>query len=139
MQSLTVADYMNRHPVVFTASMSIEHAVERLLQSHQRGGPVVDDQQRVVGFLSEQDCLAAMLRDTYHNEQSANVGDCMFTGDVLMVADHHSITDLAQSMQSNKPKIYPVVDSNGVLVGIITRTDVLRAIDVHLQNHYRQR
>ncbi|RUO40979.1 CBS domain-containing protein [Pseudidiomarina aestuarii] len=139
MQSLTVADYMNRHPVVFTASMSIEHAVERLLQSHQRGGPVVDDQQRVVGFLSEQDCLAAMLRDTYHNEQSANVGDCMFKGDVLMVVDHHSITDLAQSMQSNKPKIYPVVDSSGILVGIITRTDVLRAIDVHLQNHYRQR
>lgn len=139
MQSLTVADYMNRHPVVFTATMSIEEAVERLLQSHQRGGPVVDSEQRVVGFLSEQDCLAAMLRDTYHNEQSANVGDCMFTGDVLMVPDHYSITDLAQSMQTNKPKIYPVVDSAGILVGIITRTDVLRAIDVHLQNHYRQR
>lgn len=139
MQSLTVADYMNRHPVVFTASMSIEEAVGRLLQSHQRGGPVINAEQRVIGFLSEQDCLAAMLRDTYHNEQSATVGDCMFSGEVLMVFDHVSITDLAESMQATKPKIYPVVDSERLLIGIITRTDVLRAIDVHLQNHYRQR
>ncbi|MFN3428756.1 MAG: CBS domain-containing protein, partial [Candidatus Sericytochromatia bacterium] len=32
---------------------------------------------------------------------------------------------------------YPVVDDNGILVGVISRTDVLRAIDQELHSHYR--
>ncbi|PHR64168.1 CBS domain-containing protein [Pseudidiomarina marina] len=139
MHSLKVVDYMNRHPVSFSPEMSIEAAVSVLLQSNQRGGPVVDAQHKLVGFLSEQDCLATMLRDTYHNEQSATVGDCMYRGDVVTVDADSSITDLAQQMTANKPKMYPVVDTERQLIGVITRTDVLRAIDLHLRDGYSRR
>lgn len=136
MQSLQVIDYMNRHPLVFHASMSIEQAVDLLLTYKQTGGPVVDQQQRLVGFLSEQDCLAAMLRDTYHAEQSASVGDCMYGGDVVSVSSTTSVIDLAQQMGNQRPKVYPVVDASGVLIGVITRADVLRAINFQLQDSY---
>jgi len=136
MQSLQVIDYMNRHPLVFHASMSIEQAVDLLLTYKQTGGPVVDQQQRLVGFLSEQDCLAAMLRDTYHAEQSASVGDCMYSGEVVSVSSSTSIIDLAQQMGNLRPKVYPVVDASGVLIGVITRADVLRAINYQLQDSY---
>lgn len=139
MQSLKVHDYMNRYPVVFTPQLAIEAAVEKLLQSGQRGGPVIDDHRKVIGFLSEQDCLAAMLRDTYHKEQSAVVADCMYQGQVLTVAAEASIADLAQDMTQQKPKIYPVIDGDRQLVGIITRTDVLGAIFGQLQESYRRR
>ncbi|GAB3293311.1 CBS domain-containing protein [Pseudidiomarina andamanensis] len=139
MHSLKVVDYMNRHPVSFSPEMSIEAAVSVLLQSNQRGGPVVDAQHKLVGFLSEQDCLATMLRDTYHNEQSATVGDCMYRGDVVTIDADSSVTDLAQQMTANKPKMYPVVDAERQLIGVITRTDVLRAIDLHLRDGYSRR
>lgn len=137
MQSLKVVDYMNRHPVSFKPEMTIEAAVELLLQTGQRGGPVVDAGHKLVGFLSEQDCLAAMLRDTYHNEQGTSVADCMYHGDVVTVDADASITDLAQQMTNNRPKIYPVIDDERQVVGVVTRTDVLRAIDMHLGDNYR--
>lgn len=140
MQSMKVEDFMHRRPVVFTEDLPIEAAVERLLQSRQRGGPVVDTEQKVIGFLSEQDCLAAMLRDTYHKELSANVGDCMYRGEVLSVFANDSITDVAQRMDAKKPKVYPVLDdATKHLVGVITRTDVLAAIDQYFQDSYRRR
>jgi len=137
MQSLKVVDYMNRHPVSFKADMPIEAAVELLLQTGQRGGPVVNVDHKLVGFLSEQDCLAAMLRDAYHNEQGASVADCMYHGDVVTVDANSNITDLAQQMTNNRPKIYPVIDSDKQVIGVITRTDVLRAIDMHLGDNYK--
>ncbi|RUO49977.1 CBS domain-containing protein [Pseudidiomarina donghaiensis] len=136
MQSLKVVDYMNRHPVSFKPEMTIEAAVDLLLQTGQRGGPVVDAERKLVGFLSEQDCLAAMLRDTYHNEQGASVADCMYRGEVVTVDAESNITDLAQHMTNNRPKIYPVIDTERQVVGVITRTDVLRAIDAHLGDNY---
>lgn len=139
MHSLKVVDYMNRHPVRFAPDMSIEAAVAILLQSSQRGGPVVDKQNKLVGFLSEQDCLATMLRDTYHNEQSATVSDCMYQGEVVTVDANTSVTDLAQQMTTNKPKMYPVINTDRQLVGVITRSDILRAIDLHLRDGYTHR
>lgn len=139
MHSLKVVDYMNRHPVRFAPDMSIEAAVSILLQSTQRGGPVVDKQNKLVGFLSEQDCLATMLRDTYHNEQSATVSDCMYQGEVVTVDANTSVTDLAQQMTANKPKMYPVINTDRQLVGVITRTDILRAIDLHLRDGFTHR
>ena len=102
----------------------------------QLGGPVIDKHHKVVGFLSEQDCLARMLLSSYHDQVSAHVGDVM-RSEVLTVKPNTSIIDLAQQMLGAKPKIYPVVDDNGVLVGVISRTDVLRAIDQELHSHYR--
>ncbi|RUO65363.1 CBS domain-containing protein [Pseudidiomarina planktonica] len=139
MQSVQVSEYMNRHPVVFHENMAIEEAVELLLKTEQRGGPVVDDKKKVIGFLSEQDCLATMLRDTYHKEQTATVGDCMFRGDVLTVKLDAAVMDLAQNMSAHKPKIYPVTDYQHKLVGIVSRTDILRALDMHLRDSYDQK
>jgi predicted transcriptional regulator len=140
MQGMKISDFMSRHPVAFTPNESIESAVERLLQTKQRGGPVLDEQRKVIGFLSEQDCLAAMLRDTYHKEQTATVSDCMYRGEVLCVGADEAIADLAQRMEIGKPKIYPVIDMDTKqLVGVISRTDVLGAIDSYFQDSYRRR
>ena len=61
MDLLKVADYMHRHPVTFTVDMPVEMAVALLIKGRQTGGPVVDSNNKIVGFVSEQDCLARML------------------------------------------------------------------------------
>lgn len=135
LRSLKVSDYMSRHPAILTPQMPIEEAVAKLIKADLTGGPVIDDAKRVIGFLSEQDCLAMMLEGTYHKEQSANVADCM-SSEVLTVNGDMAILDLAQLFGSNRPKVYPVVDYNNRLIGVISRTQVLKAIDLHLKDSY---
>ncbi|CAH9054788.1 hypothetical protein PSECIP111951_01108 [Pseudoalteromonas holothuriae] len=135
MQSIKVADYLNHRPVTFTVEMRIESAVEKLLQSAQSGGPVIDNNKRVIGFLSEQDCLRKMLEATYQNESHSVVGDVM-TANPVCVSPHDSIVQIADKMTVNKPKLYPVVDEEGVLMGVISRANVLLAIDKHLHDAY---
>ncbi len=137
MQSLKVADFMSTHPLSLTQEMPVAEAVERLLDTRYHGAPVVDGRRKVVGFLSEQDCIAKMLESGYYREQAARVKDIMQT-DVLAVKPYHSVMDLAQQMLTLKPKVYPVVGDDGLLVGCINRTDVLRAIDLHLRDAYPQ-
>ena len=115
MHSIKVKDYMTHRAVTFTVQMTVNEASERLLIAHQIGGPVLDEHRHVVGFLSEQDCLERMLEDTYQNESHYKVVDIMRT-DVLAIDEEHSVLDLAQTMLTNKPKIYPVVDTNKRLV-----------------------
>lgn len=137
MGNLKVADYMHRYPVTFSAEMPIEMAVDRLIQAKQLGGPVIDEERKVVGFISEQDCLSRMLMSTYHDQQASKVMDAMHK-EVLTVRPYEDIIDLAQLMLQTKPKLYPVVDDNECLIGIISRTDVLGAIDKELHSHYRK-
>ncbi|RTE87306.1 MULTISPECIES: CBS domain-containing protein [Gammaproteobacteria] len=136
MRSLKVSEYMNRHPITFTSAMPIEDAVHRLLSAQQSGGPVINENREVIGFLSEQDCIMMMLEGAYHQEQSATVADCMTAHEPVTVSDDMAIVDLAQQLGSGKPKLFPVVDEFNRLVGAINRTDILRAIDLHLSDAY---
>ena len=138
MESLSVGDYMNKSPVTFTTNMPVVEAVERLLRVQQTGGPVLDENNRVIGFLSEQDCLAQMLASSYYNEQISLVKDIMRT-EVLSIKPYTSVLELAQQMLLAKPKFYPVVDDDGYLLGSINRNAVLNAIDVQFKDGYTRR
>ena len=136
MESLKVQEYMNHYPVTFTADMAVEEASLRFLKTKQIGGPVIDDKKQLIGFLSESDILSKMLASIYHNEHTTDVADLMHK-EVLSVKPYDSVIELAQSMLGNKPKVYPVVDDDGHLLGTISRNDVLRAIDLHLRSGYK--
>ncbi|OBT13981.1 hypothetical protein A9264_02245 [Vibrio sp. UCD-FRSSP16_10] len=126
MQLLKVKDYMNHQAVTFTPNMSLSAALKKVLNSIHVGGPVIDDQEQVVGFLSEQDLLDKLIKVSYHCQDTHIVSDCMYR-EVLSVSPEMSIIELADMMKVGKPKVYPVVD-NGKLVGIISRSDVLKAV-----------
>jgi CBS domain-containing protein len=138
MESLKVSDHMNQRPVTFTSNMTVAEAVERLLQTKQTGGPVIDTHNKVIGFLSEQDCLVQMIESSYYREQVAHVKDIMKI-DVLSIKPYTSVIDLAQKMMTEKPKVYPVVDDDGYLLGTINRSALLHAIDLQLHDGYRLR
>ncbi|MEW9798665.1 CBS domain-containing protein [Alteromonas sp. CYL-A6] len=138
MESLQVSDYMNTHPVKLGLQMPVAEAVETLLRSGQTGGPVIDDKGKVVGFLSEQDCIARMIESSYYREQVCRVADIMRTP-ALTIKPYMSVIELAQLLIKEKPRVYPVVDDDGVLLGTINRTSVLKAIDVQLRDGYHQK
>ncbi|TCS41366.1 CBS domain-containing protein [Reinekea marinisedimentorum] len=124
--ALTVADCMVPPRLTVKPNMSIKEAVEKMIHHHLIGAPVVDDNMKVVGFLSEQDCLAHMISDSYYHEQNTLVNEVM-QNDVLFASPDMAVFDLAQLMCENKPKKFPVCE-NGKLIGIITRTHILKAL-----------
>lgn len=135
MDSLKVVDYMQLQPVKLTPDMPVATAVDQLLKHKHIGAPVVDDKACLIGWVSEQDCLASLLESSYYCEQVALVQDIMHK-DVLSVKPDDTIIELAQQMLLPKPKSYPVIDEKGVLVGIITRRNVLAAMDKQQQSCY---
>lgn len=135
MHSIKVKDYMTPKVVTFTPDMPLSLALDRVMRSHHMGGPVIDDNEQVIGFLSEQDLLEKLVKVSYFCQDTHIVGDCMYQ-EVLSVSPELSIIELADMMQVGKPKAYPVLD-NKKLVGMITRTDVLRAIGKNLDECFK--
>lgn len=128
MNNLAVSHYMIGKSLSFKKDMAIQTAVEILLQNDQIGGPVIDAAGRVIGWLSEQDCLAKMLEASYHCELVALVEDAMVSPAVC-IKKEMSVVDVAQLMISAKPKIYPVVDSGDHYIGLISRKKILGAMN----------
>lgn len=127
MKNLEVSHYMTGKSLFFKKDMVVQTAVEILLKNEQIGGPVIDDTGRVIGWLSEQDCLAKMLEATYYCELAALVEDVMTTT-VVTIKKEMSIVDIAQLMLKKAPKIYPVVDDEDHYIGLISRKNVLSAM-----------
>lgn len=122
----TVREIMSRDCYRVSGNASISTLADRLAHHRLPGAPVVDEHDRLIGFISEQDILGKVLESVYLNEEPPLVNDLM-RHEVLSVAPTKSIIDLAQEMLGAKPKVYPVTEQ-GRLVGIVTRRDVLSAI-----------
>lgn len=138
MESVKIQDHMDHRPVFLKGSETVVEAVERLLQSKRTGAPVVDEEKQVIGFISEQDCITSMLSSSYHSgEPSVLVSEIMRV-DVLTRKPYDSVLQVAEDMTNNKPKVYPVVDDDNVLVGTINRTDIIRALDMHFNSIYEK-
>lgn len=135
MNSLKVKDYMTLQAVTFTVDMSLSAALNKVMKNVVMGGPVINETEEVIGFLSEQDLLDKLVKASYHCQDSYTVGECMHS-DVLSVSSDMSIIELADMMKVGKPKMYPVVD-NKKLVGVITRRDVLKAVGQSLNDCFK--
>ena len=136
MESLKVRDYMTLHPVTFEVNMPLSAALEKVMDSEHFGGPVVNERGRVIGFLSEQDLLDKLVKVSYHCQDSHVVGDCM-NKDVCFVSPELSIIELAGLMKVGKPKVYPVINDDEELVGLITRRSVLKALEKNIVNCFK--
>lgn len=123
MCALRVSDVMFNHIEPIRCGTPLTEVVKALLENHISGLPVVDANRRLLGFVSEQDCIHALLVSNYHCEGDPVVDDVMFH-EPLSISPGTAIVDLAQKLGSGKPKVYPVVE-HGKLIGIVTRTAVL--------------
>ncbi|GGO81351.1 CBS domain-containing protein [Marinobacterium nitratireducens] len=129
MEPGAIADYMSTEFAVITPDMPVDVASAKLIQKEMLGGPVVDDAGRLVGWISEQECLHITIQVVYYNQRVATVRDVMRT-DVLTVSPNDHPLELAQQMLSKtpKPKNYPVVDRHNKVIGVISRRHMLKML-----------
>lgn len=123
---IRIADYMSKHLVTLTEDTNVLEAIKKLLDHKITSAPVLDKQKHLVGMFSEKDGMKVALECTYNQSMSGKVGEFMST-DVVTVEANASIVDLAEKFEASSVRSYPVYENNQ-LVGLVSRTDVLRAL-----------
>ncbi len=123
---LKVRDIMRHRTLALRPDMGLKLAVHEIAEAGLLGLPVIDEKERLVGFVSEQDCLEKLVTESYHCDHHLTVAD-MMRRNPLHVSEDLTLFALAQLMGRGKPKLYPVTRDER-LVGIVTRGHVVQAL-----------
>jgi CBS domain-containing protein len=123
---ITIADYMTKNIMTVKADIDALAAIKQLLSHKITCAPVLDQSGKLIGMFSEVDCMKVVLSASYNQGMSGKVEDFM-TKEIISVDAESSIVDLADKFQDSSLRSYPVFQDKS-LVGIVSRTDVLKAI-----------
>ena len=113
--TVTVRDIMTDQVATVAPDMPVENAARMLFSQSISGMPVVDDDGKLVGVVTEFDIIA---------KEGATVGDIMTT-DVVTVSEDTDAETVAQILTSRRVRRVPVVQ-DGAVVGIVSRSDLVR-------------
>ncbi|MDY0781218.1 CBS domain-containing protein [Tenacibaculum sp. IB213877] len=127
-EPILVSDYMTKKLITFTADQLIEEVIETLITNRISGGPVVNEQNELIGIISEGDCIKQISESRYYNlpiDQNSTVEKAMVK-EVETIDGNMNIFDAANKFLESKRRRFPIVE-NGKLVGQISQKDVLKA------------
>ena len=109
-------------PVVIKRGSSVRAALE-LMQEYKIGGiPVVDDERKLVGIVTNRD-----LR--FERDLNKRIDEVMTSENIVTTHQGTTLEDAAQILQEHKIEKLPVVDAEGRLQGLITYKDITKAKD----------
>jgi CBS domain-containing protein len=130
--NLKVSDYMSTELITFFPEQSVSEVIEKLIQYRISGAPVVDHEHRLIGVISEGDCLKQVSDSRYYNMPvgQSNVESHM-AKNVETIDGNMNIFDAANKFLNSKRRRFPIV-KDGKLVGQISQKDILKAA-LHLK------
>jgi CBS domain-containing protein len=144
----TVAEVMTPDPISVTPQTPLQEAISILAEKKISGLPVVNEQGKIVGVISETDLMwqetgvetppyimfldsviylqnPAKYNKEIHKAIGQTVSEAMSDRPITIKADK-SVKEAAQIMHEKKIRRLPVVNNESQLVGIITQGDVIR-------------
>ena len=143
---LTAADVMTRAVITVKPETSTHETAKLLCDHHISGVPVIDDEERLLGIVSEGDLIGhaqlageqrpswwqtflngpTVLAQHYAKSHGRTASDVM-TDEVVTVLETTSIADTARTLEQHRIKRAPVL-RDGKLVGIVTRSNLLQVL-----------
>jgi CBS domain-containing protein len=137
----TVKDIMTTRVIWVSKGATFQELAAALREYRVSAFPVVDDDRKVIGVVSEADLLTkealidepGFVGGILHRRDQAKArgvtaGDLMTTA-VVAVRPDDTVEHAARLMYDRGVKRLPVTDENGRLVGIVSRADVLSVFD----------
>jgi CBS domain-containing protein len=117
---ISLEKIMTRDVVTVGRTADLYDAIRMMADGNITGLPVVDEDEKLVGVVTEKDAMSYLL-----NTQSTKgkVQDCM-TADVISCNVNDSLLDVISVLVNNGFRRAPIV-SEGKLVGIISRSDII--------------
>ena len=121
---LKAKDIMTKKVLSVKQDTSVADAIRLMAKNNISGIPVIEDDMTLVGILSEQDVLR--LFHTYEDEKDRAVNDFM-TQPAIHFEEKERLLDICYCLRDNSIRRVPVT-SNGKVVGVISRSDILKCI-----------
>jgi CBS domain-containing protein len=140
--SATVRDVMTTRVIAVRQDADFKEIVTALRRYRVSACPVIDDANRLIGLVSEADLLCKQTdpdlptgkvrlawRLGEESKATAVTADQLMTAPAIAIHPGAPVTDAARLMEDNQIKRLPVVGTDGRLVGILTRSDVLSVFE----------
>ena len=144
LNNVTAAELMTNNVLLVKQSMPLIQAATVLAENQVSGAPVVNNEKKVVGIVSEKDFLREMgfglhpsfMQIATHclhdkscmigNLRHRTVADIMTKSPIIGTLEM-SVGDISTIFREQKINRLPIVDKKGLIVGIVTRTDLAHA------------
>ncbi|HEX4923038.1 MAG TPA: CBS domain-containing protein [Bdellovibrionales bacterium] len=124
---LTAEKFMTSKVLCVTFAMTVEEVIQALLEHKISGAPVIDQAQRLVSVVSESDLIrfaaSGGLKKTLQTFESKLVP----TAKLVWVLRTDPFALVFKKFLEHKVRRILVTDGNGKVIGIISRSNVLRA------------
>lgn len=141
---MKVKRWMTAPAITTNPYMPVHLAYRRMIENDIRRLPVVDDDEQLVGILTDRDARGALTpRDLGHvsgvlqeSEESPAVQNVM-TRTVFVVSPNDTIRDAVQIMHDRKISGMPVVEGRRC-VGVITIQDMLEVLLTAMDHHHNE-
>ena len=121
----TVKDYMTKNVVSVIKNTPIYDVLELMSKNNITGIPVIEDDMTVIGIVTEKDVLKLFYADD--DEQNKMV-DFFMTQPAVSFKVNDSLESVCDCLMTEDFRRVPVVSSEGKLVGIISRPDIINYI-----------
>ena len=130
-----ISKSMTRKLVTISENTGILEARDLIKRHKIRHLPVVDEDGRLIGMVTDRDIRSALPRDCFQHpitgeerdKYAALTAKDIMTTDLIVVEPTYTIQDALLLLQDNIVGALPVVDEKGVLKGIISVRDLMRA------------
>ena len=136
---------MTSRVVWVTQDVPYKEMAAALHENRVSAFPVLDDEGKVIGVVSEADLLTkealdggydgmpgmitGLLRRQEQGKARGTTAADLMTHPAVTISPDAAVEDAARLMYRKKIKRLPVVDSDGHLIGILSRADVLSVFD----------
>jgi CBS-domain-containing membrane protein len=129
-----VYEIMHREVVTLTARERLDLTQDIMSVGRVRHLPVLDEDKRVIGIVSDRDLLAAAMTEVLDFDavsrrtflRSIEVAEVM-AKDVVTVTPDTELGEVARILVERKIGCVPVVGARGDLLGLVTETDLIAA------------
>jgi CBS domain-containing protein len=114
---------MSTDVVAVNRDTPIERVIELLVENDITGIPVVDDQQRLVGIVTEKDLMGVLSG----RDHVLGTAEDYMSKNVVSFDENDDVIAICECLVHNRFRRVPIL-SDGRLVGIISRRDLIKYI-----------
>jgi acetoin utilization protein AcuB len=130
-----VTDYMTRKVITITPDTGIREAFFIMKAHHIRHLPVVDNDKKLIGIVSDRELRRPEWVDesmdishVYYLNDEMSIKDVMIKN-IYVINTYDSLNKAIHVLLDNHIGAAPVLDKTGALVGMLSAVDLLRALD----------
>ena len=124
---ILVSKYMKTQLITFKPRQSVLEVMETLIKHRISGGPVIGENNQLLGMISEGDCMKKISESRYYNMPMNDVTvDKLMATDLETILSSMTIFEAASLFYKSNRRRFPVL-KDGKLVGQISRRDILKA------------